>query len=168
MLYLLTWKRIKDQVSGISQLLKNSKVTDKSRRAARNMSLFVLAFFIQWWACAVFSVWLMIDINVPLIFININTTFTNLGGCLNLAIYLIMRHRDKCNENETNETAVVTTNKNTAMNPSDNNCSVSPCGETTVATSRISTVTVIHSCYDGTGTVNNGCSNPSGSMPIAD
>ncbi|XP_060560446.1 uncharacterized protein LOC132720335 [Ruditapes philippinarum] len=136
-LYLLTWKRIKEQVSGISQSLKNSNVTDKSRRAARNMSLFVLAFFIQWWSCAVFSVWLLIDINVPLFFINIETTLVNLGGCLNLAIYLIMRRRDKCNEDDGNKNTMVTDDNLSAAHSVDNAVALSSVGETAIAPSGI-------------------------------
>ncbi|XP_060587117.1 uncharacterized protein LOC132742665, partial [Ruditapes philippinarum] len=94
-LYILTWKRIKEHVAGITESLKTSSVTDKSRYAARNMSLFVLAFFIQWFACAVFSIWLFFDKNVPMFLIIANTTITNLGGTLNLGVCIILRHRDK-------------------------------------------------------------------------
>ena len=77
-----------------------------------------------------------------------------------------MRHRDKNNDDEANKSTVDTTDNNTTMNPSDNNCSVSVCEETVVTPSRISTV--IPPGYDGTGTINNGCPNPSGSMSTTD
>ena len=96
-MYVLTWKRIKEQTRNIRQSMKqrktSEKVTSSSQRAARIMSMFVLAFFIQWWSLALFGVWALVDADVPQVIHHFVTTFTNIGGCLNLGIYLIMRYK---------------------------------------------------------------------------
>ena len=63
------------------------------------MSLFVLVFFIQWSALAVFGIWVMITKNVPLAMFLLVTSFSNIGGILNGIVFLIMRR------NKTRKTA---------------------------------------------------------------
>ncbi|XP_045215012.2 uncharacterized protein LOC123565069 [Mercenaria mercenaria] len=99
-MYVLTWKRIKEQTRNIRSSMKESRGSTKSRstlsssqRAARTMSMFVVAFFIQWWSLALFGVWALVDDDVPQVIFHFVTTFTNIGGCLNLGIFLIMRYR---------------------------------------------------------------------------
>ncbi len=61
-LYASTWCKVR---SGEKRLLDTTKrhygrmesVTTASRRVARNMSLFLLAFVVQWWSLALFGVW---------------------------------------------------------------------------------------------------------------
>lgn len=90
-MYVLTWKSIKQQERNSSAKRKAS--TSNAQRAAKTMSMFVVAFFIQWWSLALFGVWVKIDSDVPQVIHHFVTTFTNIGGCLNLAIFLIMRRR---------------------------------------------------------------------------
>lgn len=90
-MYILTWKRIRQQERKSS--VKSKSSSSNSHRAARTMSMFVVAFFIQWWSLALFGVWVQVDADVPQVIHHFVTTFTNIGGCLNLVIFLIMRRR---------------------------------------------------------------------------
>ncbi|XP_052792945.1 uncharacterized protein LOC128226882 [Mya arenaria] len=64
-----------------------------SVRAAQSMSLFVAAFFIQWWAMALYGTWNIFTDDVPQPLFHLVTIFVNLGGILNLCVYLIIRRR---------------------------------------------------------------------------
>lgn len=74
---------------------------DKSTRAARTMSLFVLVFIVQWGAAAVFGAWTMVDDRVPLEIVFPVMTFSSLGGLLNGIVYLNMRKTKKWNISKT-------------------------------------------------------------------
>lgn len=63
----------------------------KSTQAAKTMSLFVLVFFIQWWAAAVYGIWMMAAQTVPFAIFLLVTSFSNIGGILNGIVFLIMR-----------------------------------------------------------------------------
>ncbi|KAH3843457.1 uncharacterized protein LOC127876915 isoform X1 [Dreissena polymorpha] len=92
--YVLTWKRIHEQCREIRQNLgKMSTAMRASHRAARAMSMFVAAFFVQWWAMALYGVWnLVVDV-VPQPVHHMVTTFSNIGGILNLIVYCIIRKK---------------------------------------------------------------------------
>ena len=93
-LYFLTWKRIRDETKQIRYTLsKKSAKMRASHRAAKAMSLFVAAFFIQWWAMAVFGIWALAG-DVPQVIFHLVTTFSNLGGILNLGVYIIIRRKN--------------------------------------------------------------------------
>lgn len=93
-LYILTWKRIREQTETVKQNFGTMSASMRaSHRAAKAMSLFVVAFFIQWWAMAFYGFWQLIDENVPQPIHHLVTTFSNIGGCLNLGVYIILRRR---------------------------------------------------------------------------
>lgn len=93
-LYVLTWKRIHDQTEVVKQSYgKMSASMSASHRAAQAMSLFVVAFFIQWWAMAFYGIWQLVNENVPQPVHHFVTTFSNIGGCLNLGVYFLIRRR---------------------------------------------------------------------------
>lgn len=94
-LYILTWKRIHDQGEAVKKSLSGmSAAMRASHRAARAMSLFVAAFLIQWWAMGLYGIWALVDDeNVPQALFHLVTTFSNIGGCLNLAVYCLIRRR---------------------------------------------------------------------------
>ncbi|XP_060578863.1 uncharacterized protein LOC132735866 [Ruditapes philippinarum] len=95
-MYGLTWKRIREKTKALKHFNKVTRQTvSKSRRAAISMSMFVVAFFIQWTPLAIMGLWLLLDTEVPLVLFYIVTTFTNLGGCLNFVVFLIIRHRNR-------------------------------------------------------------------------
>lgn len=69
-----------------------------ARRAAKSMSLFVAAFFIQWWAAGLYGAWGLFG-DIPNIVLHTSTTFTNIGGILNLGVFILVTrnrsNRDK-------------------------------------------------------------------------
>lgn len=93
-LYILTWKRVRDQTEAIRHTMTSMPTSMRaSHRAARAMSMFVAAFLIQWWAVGLYGVWGLIDENVPQALFHLVTTFTNIGGCLNLVVYLLIKRK---------------------------------------------------------------------------
>ncbi|XP_061173515.1 uncharacterized protein LOC133182677 [Saccostrea echinata] len=96
-LYILTWWKIHTESKRIKTMLgKEAQTVRASHRAAKLMSLFVAAFFIQWWALAIISVWHNFAV-VPQEFFTVVVVFTNLGGVLNGAVYIIIKRRRKQN-----------------------------------------------------------------------
>ena len=92
-LYILTWIKIHKETKRL-HLGDSSQLLSANFTAARNMSLFVLAFFIQWWAMGMFGVWALVEPDhVPQAVFHLVTTFSNIGGILNLIVYLIIRRR---------------------------------------------------------------------------
>lgn len=94
-LYILTWQRIHVESKRLKDVLgKKARAARASHRAARTMSLFVTAFFVQWWAMALYGVWQLVDENlVPQALFQFVTTFSNVGGILNGIVYIIIRRR---------------------------------------------------------------------------
>lgn len=92
-LYILTWKRIRDQASAIKEVINNTTTLHASRKTARTMSLFVTAFLIQWVFIGVYFFWDWIDSQVNPVMLYFVVTFPNLGGCFNLVVILIIRRK---------------------------------------------------------------------------
>ncbi|WAR09709.1 hypothetical protein MAR_034785 [Mya arenaria] len=96
-LYILTFAKIKQEVRTIEKGLGAQSASRKAPiRAARTMSMFVLALAFQWWAVAVHGVWRMFtesDEDIPKIMYHFTTTFSNTGGILNLVIYMFIRKK---------------------------------------------------------------------------
>ncbi|XP_076099868.1 uncharacterized protein LOC143069224 [Mytilus galloprovincialis] len=100
-LYTLSWGRIYRETREIKDSLgKSSRALQASHKAAKTMSLFVTAFFIQWWALAVFGV-CQLSGNVPPLLLNLVTTFSNIGGLLNgiVFIFIVQRKSEKASDN---------------------------------------------------------------------
>lgn len=92
-LYALTYYRIQSEAKRLQHSLgASSSASRASHRAARNMILFLLAFFVQWWAATVFGIWLLFQ-EPPMILFQMVTTFSNIGGVLNGITYAIIRRR---------------------------------------------------------------------------
>ncbi|XP_048735729.1 uncharacterized protein LOC125651190 [Ostrea edulis] len=101
-LYILTWWKIYTESKQIKTMLGSEAQTLRaSHSAAKLMSLFVTAFFIQWWALGIISVWQNFAV-VPQEFFTVVVMFTNLGGVLNGAVYIIIKKRR--NRNYSNKT----------------------------------------------------------------
>jgi len=96
LLYVLTWTRIYRQVNEVKKTLGTMSASMKaSHKAVRTMSLFVSAFFIQWFSLSVYSVWVLVDANIPQTLVHIITIFSNIGGVLNLCVFLIIKRTKK-------------------------------------------------------------------------
>ncbi|WAR14913.1 hypothetical protein MAR_005018 [Mya arenaria] len=93
-LYILNFIRIRSDAINRKQVIgSNTKAVRRHIKAAKGMSMFVLAFVIQCWCFGLFGVWsLFVDspLEIPVIFNYIGVVFTNLGGILNLVVYLLM------------------------------------------------------------------------------
>ena len=101
-LYLLTWWKIRSEIRIIRKnfgqdMRKNDKVS--SIKAAKNMSLFVAAFFVQLFTAALFGAWSLLG-EVPVAIFHVNTTLTNLGGLLNLRVFFII-NKKRCTRTST-------------------------------------------------------------------
>ena len=91
--YGLTWRKISSESRRLQHTLGQEAATIRaSLQAAKTMSLFVTAFFAQWWAMALYGIWQMIA-PVPQVLFQFVTTFSNVGGILNGVVYIIIRRR---------------------------------------------------------------------------
>ena len=61
--------------------------------AARRMSLFVAAFFVQWCCTSTYSAWGIFG-TPPVVLFHMVTVFANTGGILNLAVYIIVHRKE--------------------------------------------------------------------------
>ncbi|XP_021358181.1 uncharacterized protein LOC110453526 isoform X1 [Mizuhopecten yessoensis] len=92
-LYGLTWHRIRSETRDIEVSLgPRVEATSRSHRAARNMLLFLVVYFIQWWPASVLSI-LVLFPNPPSILTYLVATFSNIGGILNGVVYFFIRRR---------------------------------------------------------------------------
>ncbi|XP_062580351.1 uncharacterized protein LOC134242278 [Saccostrea cucullata] len=94
-LYVLTWIKLRAMEQMLKKSLgKQSSATRTKHAAVRAMSLFVLAFIIQWWAMAMRGIWGFAQPGgVPAAVHHTVTTFSNIGGILNLGVYLLIRRQ---------------------------------------------------------------------------
>ena len=69
------------------------------------MSLFVTAFFVQWWALTVYGAWQLAS-EVPQILFQAVTTFSNLGGVLNGIVFIIIKKRQSATDAEARATVI--------------------------------------------------------------
>lgn len=92
-LYVLTWWKIHTESKRIKTMLGNEAQTVRaSHKAAKLMSLFVAAFFVQWWALGIAIVWYKFAV-VPKEFHTITVIFANIGGVVNGFVYIIIQRR---------------------------------------------------------------------------
>jgi hypothetical protein len=94
-LYILIFKKLTTETNRLRKSIgTQTKSMTANHNAARSMSLFVLAFIIQWWAMAVNGVWAFVNPDgVPTAVFHFVTTFSNIGGILNLIVFIIIRKR---------------------------------------------------------------------------
>ena len=58
------------------------------------MSLFVTAFFIQWWSVVLVGIWNLVSSTEEPFFLTVLwTTFPNIGGILNGILFIVIRKR---------------------------------------------------------------------------
>ena len=94
MLYILTWTKIRRETRLLNQNLGQNLQSRKATiKAARSMSLFVVAFFLQWWSAGVYGAWGLFG-TVPVAFFHVVTTFNNIGGLMNLMVYFIVHRKE--------------------------------------------------------------------------
>ncbi|XP_052763950.1 uncharacterized protein LOC128205928 [Mya arenaria] len=101
LLYILTFIKIRIDIRAVRKSLGNmGSTTERHIKAGRKMSMFVVAFFIQWFSFGLIGVWFMIadDVaDIPKVLKHVVGIFTNLGGVLNLIIYLAVFRKTRPN-----------------------------------------------------------------------
>lgn len=104
--YVLTWWRIYQEGKRLRDTIgENAAAIKASHKAAKNMSLFVTAFFVQWWALTVYGAWQLAS-EVPQILFQAVTTFSNLGGVLNGIVFIIIKKRQSATDVEARATVI--------------------------------------------------------------
>ncbi|XP_062610882.1 uncharacterized protein LOC134272697 [Saccostrea cucullata] len=94
-LYILIFQKLTSETRRLRRSIgTQTKTLTANHNAARSMSLFVLAFIIQWWAMAVYGLWTFVHPDgVPTAVFHFVTTFSNIGGILNFIVFIIIRKR---------------------------------------------------------------------------
>ena len=93
LLYTLTWQKIHSETRRIRKTLGSKPASVKAEhQAAKAMSLFVAAFFVQWWALSIYGIWALVG-QVPEEYFYLLITFDNLGGVFNLVVYILIRRK---------------------------------------------------------------------------
>ena len=96
-LYVLTWLKLRSEIkiirNNLGQCQRNRRT---SSRVAKSMSLFVAAFFVQWWAAGLYGAWGLFG-ETPEFVTHASVTFTNIGGLLNLGVFIVIHRRGKRN-----------------------------------------------------------------------
>ena len=91
--YALTWTKLRRETKRLADNLgQNTSSRNAAIKAAQSMSLFVVAFFVQWSSGGVFAAWALFD-TVPIVLFHLITIFNNIGGVLNLIVYVIVRRK---------------------------------------------------------------------------
>jgi hypothetical protein len=104
-LYLLSWYRMHQETRQLKYSLgKSSQALRLSHRAAKTMSLFIVAFFVQWFPMSLYGIWQLID-DVPQLLFNFVTTFSNSGGILNGIVFIIILKRKTANPESGNKSS---------------------------------------------------------------
>jgi len=73
---------------------KKISVQDQTtyNKTAQTLTLFVVAFFAQWWPISVYSIWDFIA-TPPIILVELSAIFCNLGGVFNFIAYTLVRRK---------------------------------------------------------------------------
>lgn len=92
-LYLVVWYRIRSEERDIELFIgTNGTRIRKSHRAAKRMSLFVIAFLVQWFSLVLNGLWRgLAAIPAPDALFYAVTILPNIGGVLNGVVYYIIR-----------------------------------------------------------------------------
>lgn len=88
-LYLLTWFHIRRVAHQLRSVIGEQAQSGKAYvKAAKTMTMFIAVFTVQWWAVSVYGIWQFITNDVPSIVYIFVVVFTNIGGCLNLIVFI--------------------------------------------------------------------------------
>ena len=134
-LYTLTWLKIRSEINAIrrnfSHLGYHQRDRKTSRRVAKSMSMFVAAFFIQWWAAGLYGAYGLLG-DIPNVLTHASVIFSNLGGVLNLCIYVLVKRKSFSNKqgnivsrrDSNHDSRTLYSNNNTCVKTGIEKCSV--------------------------------------------
>ncbi|XP_060072828.1 uncharacterized protein LOC132552657 [Ylistrum balloti] len=101
-LYGLSWYRIRTETRRLARTLGGASLaTKRTHIAAKNMFLFLISYFVQWWALSVYGVWTAFGEGPILLYI-VNIFFSNTGGVWNGIVYVIIRRRRRLVDSQQN------------------------------------------------------------------
>ena len=103
MLYVFTWLQIYREARRNEEVLGKSQLSGSVLIAAKTCLLLVAAFFVQWWAMALYGTWQLIQPPPQLLF-QFVTTFSNTGGVLNFIVFCIIYRRRKARAEASSKT----------------------------------------------------------------
>ena len=93
-LYTLTWLKMSSEIRELQiQLGQNPPSRKAALSAAKKMSMFVAAFFVQWCFVGAYGIWEIFTRDVPLLMLHLATKFPNIGGILNLCVFIIVNRK---------------------------------------------------------------------------
>ena len=114
LLYFMTWYKLrKDEPRFIPTTTahgRKSSVSRGSRRAVKNMTLFIVAFVMQWLPLVVYGICVQTSDVVPSPIFHCVTFFSNIGGILNGVIFFLIRRGRNANEGRSSNVAIVAFN----------------------------------------------------------
>lgn len=110
-LYIATWIKIYKETKALANVLGHEAQAIKSiHNSARNMSLFVSVFLIQWFSLAVYSITALLG-HVPEVILYMVISLNNLGGVLNGLVFIILKRRRRKRPHKADSMATITTSQ---------------------------------------------------------
>ena len=104
-LYFFTWYKLhKDEPRFKSLSGRKASVERGSRRAVKNMTLFVAVFILQWIPLVAKAIWQQSEQqSIPFSFYQCVILFSNIGGILNGIVFFIIKRRTEPRLSPSNE-----------------------------------------------------------------
>ncbi|CAG2253631.1 unnamed protein product [Mytilus edulis] len=107
-LYIATWIKIYKDTKALANVLGHEAQAIKSiHNSARNISLFVSVFLIQWFSLAVYSITALLG-RVPEVILYMVISLNNLGGVLNGLVFIILKRRRRKKPQKADSMATIT------------------------------------------------------------
>ena len=97
--YVTIWVKIRTSAAAASDDTVSKGRRQQINRSGRIMTIFVLAFLVQWWPWAVQAIWAYFEFP-PLWLIVAVSSLCNVGGIINSFAYTFMRIRYKSEKKE--------------------------------------------------------------------
>ena len=104
-LYVVTLAKIYKQVYSIRSVIGSMPPSmQATHKATKTMSMFVLAYIVQWNLPCIYSLWSSINGSVPQIVLQGVTITANLGGVINLFVFLVIRGKQTSSSQHSSNT----------------------------------------------------------------
>ena len=104
-LYVVTLAKIYKQVYSMRTVIGSiSPSMQATHKATKTMSMFVLAYIVQWNLPCIYSLWSSINGSVPQIVLQGVTITANLGGVINLFVFLVIRGKQTSSSQHSSNT----------------------------------------------------------------
>ncbi|WAR27748.1 hypothetical protein MAR_013452 [Mya arenaria] len=129
-LYTATWIRIRSRSLELRRSLgAHCAAQSIPIKAAKAMSLFVGAFFIQWMVVSVYGTWAMVNNGVPDFLEHLYHILPDIGGLLNLIVLLMIRRGNLLSNKKTTPTTTETDARSCTKHSKDSTDGIIPVGD---------------------------------------